>query len=367
MKTNAKYQITNSKHDKGFGLVIGLLVLTSVVMVRAEAPIYGYFWLRYTYDYFMNPDTASEHPNAFSVERGYIRWKTSTMPVAFSGTIDAAMKSGVTKESDWNIRLKYMQADWTLPYVGKAIPDAKLIFGLQKVYFGMADLWEYPVIEKALEDAQKKINTADLGVSFYGLVPGGFGDFAVQYFNGSGYSKPTEIDLNKAVCLNASLVPPVLLPNLGIMVKGSYWMEKTSTKYYSAADSETLSVDLDENRMAGVLQLKYASVTLIGEYFISQDGKTPDNDVIEGNGYSIYGEIAVNTRLSLCGRYDMWDKNVTDTTSSAQTDAVTAAIAGLNYKISVALLLQFNYQLTGYEDTTKVNTDKFMVQAKYSF
>jgi hypothetical protein len=358
---------TNTKYGKEFGLLIGLLLLSSVTMVHADAPIYGYFWLRYTYDYFMNPDTASQHPNAFSIERGYIRWKTSTTPVAFSGTIDAAQKAGVTKESDWNIRLKYMQADWTLPYVGKAVPDAKLIIGLQKVYFGLADLWEYPVIEKALEDAQKKINTADLGVSFYGLIPAGLGDFAVQYFNGSGYSKPTEIDLNKAVCLNASLVSPVLVPNLGIMIKGSYWMEKTTTRYYSAADSETLSVDLDENRMAGVLQLKYAPVILIGEYFVSQDGKTPDNSVIEGNGYSIFGEIVINKSLSLCGRYDMWDKNVTDTTASANVDAVTATIAGLNYKVSDALLLQFNYQLTGYEDTARVNTDKFMVQAKYSF
>jgi hypothetical protein len=347
-----------------------VLLLIPVMLIGlsyADAPIYGYFWLRYTYDYLMNPDDASDHPTAFAIERGYIRWKTSTAPVAFSGTIDAAMKSGVTKESDWNIRLKYMQADWTLPYAGKYIPDAKIILGLQKVYFGLADLWEYPVLEKALEDAQKKINTADLGASFYGLIPGGFGDFAMQYFNGSGYSKPTEIDLNKAVCLNASLVPPVIVPNLGIMLKGSYWMEMTTTKYYSAADSETLSVDLDENRMAGVLQLKYAPVTLIAEYFVSQDGRTPDNSVVEGNGYSFFGEITINKSLGICGRYDMWDKNVTDTTSSALVDAVTATIAGLNWKISDALLMQFNYQLTGYEDETRQSTDKFMIQAKYSF
>ena len=344
-----------------------LLLVVAATVLSADAPIYGYFWLRYTYDYLMNPDTTSVHANAFSIERGYIRWKSTTAPVSFSGTIDISQKSGVTKESDWNVRLKYAQADWLLPYIGKIIPDMKLILGLQKVYFGMTDLWEYPLIEKSLEDAEKKINSADLGVGLNGLIPGGYGDFALQVFNGNGYSKPTETDINKAFCANAALVPPVIIPKLGVMLKGSYWTELNPTKYYSAADSETLSVNLDKNRLAGVLQLKYGPVTLIGEYLLIQDGKTPDNSIIDGQGYLFFGEIALNNYISILGRYDMWDKNVSDTTSSAQIDAYDNIIAGVNYKISDAFLLQFNYQLRTYEDIAKAKTDKFMIQCKYSF
>ncbi|MCX7994411.1 MAG: hypothetical protein N3A65_01390 [candidate division WOR-3 bacterium] len=345
----------------------GVLMLLCISQVHADAPVYGYFWVRYTYDYLMKPDTATKHPHAFSIDRGYIRWKTTTTPVAFSGTIDINMKAGYTKDSDWLVRLKYAQADWTLPYIGKYLPDTKFMIGLQKVYFGMADLWEYPLIEKSLEDHLKKINTADLGLGFYGYLPNGLGDISIQTFNGSGYSKPTEIDLNKAKCFNASIVPPVFLRNFGIMLKGSYWMEKTTAKYWSAADSETLSVDLSENRMAGVVQLRYAPVSLIGEYFISEDGKIPDNKITKGVGYSFIGQIDINKNFSILGRYDIWDKNVTDTTAAARTDAIYIKILGLNYKISDNLLIQANYQLTEYQDTLKVPVDKFMVQAKCSY
>jgi hypothetical protein len=348
-------------------LALPALVLICVSAGYGEAPIYGYFWVRYTYDYVMNPDTATKHPHAFSIERGYIRWKTKAESITFSGTVDINMKSGFTKDSDWLIRLKYAQSDWTLPYIGKYLPDAKLMIGLQKVYFGLADLWEYPLIEKALEDHIKKINTADLGAGFYSLLPNGFGDFSIQLFNGSGYSKPTEIDLNKAKCFNASLVPPVIIPKLGVMLKGSYWMEKTTAKYWSPADSETLSVDLSENRIAGVVQLTYKPITLIGEYFISEDGKVPDDKITKGQGYTLFGQIDLGKNFGVLGRYDMWDKNVTDTTAAAQNDQVYTTILGLNYKLSDYLLFQFNYQLTKYQDTLKVPVDKFMIQAKCSY
>ncbi len=368
MGSNPKSQSTKKRGGLNPKLIgFGLMLLLCISIVYADAPIYGYFWLRYTYDYLMKPDTATQHPHAFSIERGYIRWKTSASPVAVSGTIDINMKSGFTKDSDWQVRLKYSQADWTLPYIGKFLPDAKLMLGMQKVYFGLADLWEYPVIEKALEDYIKKINTADLGVGFYSYLPNGFGDVSIQLFNGSGYSKPTEIDLNKATCLNASIVPPVLLRNFGVMLKGSYWMEKTTAKYWSPADTETLSVHLTENRMAGVVKLSYAPVSLIGEYFISEDGKLPDNKITKGVGYSFVGQIDITKNFAILGRYDMWDKNVSDTTAASKIDAVYTKIFGVNYKLSDNLLIQANYQATEYQDTLKVPVDKFMLQAKYSY
>lgn len=351
-------------------LIITLvLALSASALLFGDAPVYGYFFLRYTYDNPFNPDTMSgkDRANAFSIERGYLRWKTGTKPVSVSGTVDITMKSKATSASDWNVRLKYAQADWSLPYVDKALPDAKLTLGLQKVYFGTTDIWEYPLIEKSLEDVHGKISSADLGLGFYGLLPAGYGDLAVQLFNGPGYSSAVENDVNKALNANLSLVPPAVIPGLGIMLKGSYWMDMNRVKYFSAADSETLSVDLDRNRYAVVGQLKYRWLTVLGEYLGTQDGKTPDNAVTEGKGWSVFGEIAPVRKFALLGRYDKWDKNVTDTTTAANTDAVKVLIAGLNWKVSSELLMQFNYQKTVYEDTARLPVDKFMVQAKYSF
>jgi hypothetical protein len=345
------------------------LLISVPASLGADAPIYGYFFLRYTYDNPFNPDSMrdKDHANAFSIERGYIRWKTSTTPVSVSGTVDLTMKSKATGASDWNVRLKYAQADWFLPYIGKVLPDTKLSLGLQKVFFGTTDIWEYPLIEKSLEDAQGKISSADLGLGLNGFLPAGYGDFAVQLFNGTGYSSAVENDINKAVNGNLSLVPPTIIPGIGIMLKVSYWMDMNKVKYYSAADSETLKVDLDRNRYAVVGKLKFKWLTMLGEYLGTQDGSTPDDKITEGKGWSVFGEIAPVNWLGLLARYDMWDKNVTDTAAAAQNDAITTLIGGLNLKVSNELLLQFNYQKASYQDTTRLPVDKFMVQAKYSF
>jgi len=166
---------------------LSVLLLGLMVFGYAEAPIYGYFWTRYTYE---NPTTpeVEENEHYFSIERGYIRWKTKNSPVAFSGTIDITSKQNATASTDWQIRLKYAQADWTLPGIGEYLPEAKLMLGLQKVFFGIVDLWEYAVIEKNLEEAEKKMNSAELGVGFHSLLPGGYGEFSVQAFNGNGYA-----------------------------------------------------------------------------------------------------------------------------------------------------------------------------------
>ncbi|MGB9721752.1 MAG: hypothetical protein ACPL28_09775, partial [bacterium] len=248
MGLNPKTQISNPKI-----LILGALLLLCISIASADAPIYGYFWLRYTYE---NPTTpeVDENKNEFAIERGYVRWKTKTEPVSFSGTIDITNKAKATNASDWNFRLKYAQADWQLPYIGNAIPDAKLMFGLQKVYFGMMDIWEYPIIEKNLEEVEKKTNSADLGLGFYGLVPNGFGEFSIQVFNGNGYTNVTENNTNKAVCGNIALIP---IPR--IMLKGSIWQAKTPQVI------DSVLTQVDQNRYAGLLQFKYGPLTIIGE------------------------------------------------------------------------------------------------------
>lgn len=318
-----------------------VLLFGCAVFSYADTPIYGYFWCRYTYE---NPTTpeVDENEHEFAIKRGYIRWKTKTKPVSFKGTIDIAQKDGATNKSDWRVRLKYAQADWKLPYVGEYIPDAKLMIGLQKVYFGMMDIWKYPVIEKTLEEVEKKTNSADLGLGFYGLLPAGYGEFAVQVFNGNGYTY-VENNTNKALCANLAIIP---IP--GVMLKGSYWYAKQPV-------GDTIITQVDQNRYAGLLQIKYGPVTLIAEYLGTED------DEIKGMGYMGSGEIAINKYFSILGRYDYFDKD-----TDADDNAHTRVIGGLNWKISKTLLTQINYQTKTYEDD-RDSSDKAMIQFKYSY
>jgi hypothetical protein len=300
---------------------LSVLLLGLVVFGYAEAPIYGYFWIRYTYE---NPTTpeVEENANFFSVERGNIRWKTKTSPVSFSGTVDITSKKNATASTDWQVRLKYAQADWTLPGIGEYLPDAKLMLGLQKVYFGIVDLWEYPVIEKNLDEAEKKMNSAELGVGFHSLLPGGYGEFSVQAFNGNGYSNIVEVNTNKALVGNLSIVP---IP--GVMLKGSYWMAKQPS-------GDTIITQVDQNRYTGLLQLKYGPVTVVGEYLGTKDGD------VNGMG---------------------------DSDTDTDNNGHNRIIGGINWNVSGALLTQLNYQIKSYEDEERDAEDMVMLQFKVSY
>jgi hypothetical protein len=323
--------------------ILSVLLLGLVVLGHAEAPIYGYFWIRYTYD---NPTTpeVDENANYFSVERGYIRWKTKTSPVSFKGTVDITSKRNATASADWQIRLKYAQADWKLPGIGEYLPDAKLMLGLQKVYFGIVDLWEYPVIEKNLEETEKKMSSAELGLGFHSLLPGGYGEFSVQTFNGNGYSNVIEVNTNKALVGNLSLIP---LP--GVTLKGSYWMAEQPS-------GDTIVTQVAQDRYVGLLQVKYGPVTVVGEYLGTKDDETT------GMGYMAFAEFALTKTVSVLGRYDYYDSD-----TDVDNNSHNRIIGGFNWKVSGDLLTQINYQLKTYEDEERDSEDKVMVQFKISY
>jgi len=323
--------------------ILSVLLLGLMIFGYAEAPIYGYFWTRYTFETPTTPEV-EENEHYFSIERGYIRWKTKTSPVSFSGTVDITSKKNATASTDWQIRLKYAQADWTLPGIGEYLPDAKLMLGLQKVYFGIVDLWEYAVIEKNLEEAEKKMNSAELGVGFHSLLPGGYGEFSVQAFNGNGYSNVVEVNTNKALVGNLSIIP---LP--GVMLKGSYWMAEQPS-------GDTIITQVTQDRYVGLLQFTYGPVTLIGEYLGTKDDET------NGMGYMGFAELAVTKAISILGRYDYYDSD-----TDVDNNGHNRIIGGLNWDVSDHLLTQINYQIKTFEDDERDSEDIIMVQFKVSY
>jgi hypothetical protein len=330
-----------------------LLVLLAgfVVFGYANADIYGYFWTRYTYE---NPTTpeVDENANYFSIERGYVRWKTSTKPVSVAATVDISMKRKATNASDWNVRLKYAQANWTLPGISNSLPDFQAIIGLQKTYFGVIDKWEYHIIEKSLEDAEKKINSAELGLTFWGYLPNGFGTIAASAYNGNGYAEAVEDNLWKDLSFDLSVIP---LP--GVMVKGSAWLGKKN----AVIDTVGTTEEVAKNRYAGVLQIMRGPLTVMGEYLYCMDGVYNADDIVSWGAMG-YVEYAVSGDVSLLGRYDYFDPN-----NDVENNAHSRIIGGINWKVSESLLWQNNYQIEMYEDDARDAEDKFMVQFVYSF
>jgi hypothetical protein len=219
-----------------------------------------------------------------------------------------------------------------------------LMVGLQKVYFGLVDIWQYPLIEKNLEEREKLMSSADLGIGFHGLLPRGYGEFSFQAFNGNFYTHVTEDNTNKALCANLTLIP---IP--GIVLKSSFWVAKASV-------GDTVITQVDQNRYVGVLIAQYGPVTAFGEYLVTK------NDQSDGAGYSVFAEWAVTDRLSLLGRYDYYDMdNATD------DNALSVAVGGCTYKISETLLFQANYQRKIPEDHTRDESDTFLFQFRVSY
>lgn len=325
--------------------MLSTLLLTTAVVSFAEVPIFGYFWCRYTLE---NPTTpeVSEYKNYFSIERGYVRWKTKTVPVSFSATLDISQKSGATNQSDWSVRLKHAHADWTLPYISTFIPDTRLVIGMQKIYFGIVDLWNYELIEKTLEQVEKKMDSADLGIGLRGSIPGDHGEFSIQVFNGNGFTSVAETNINKALLGNIAIIP---FP--GIMLKASYW--KAEAPY--EPDSTTL-IQVAQDRYVGILRLAYGPVKITGEYLRTMDYSAA------GIGYSgvIQGECPYN--IGILGRYDYFDPD-----TDIDDDGHKRMIGGINYAISDNLLSQLNYQIITYDDETQDASDKIMLQFKYSY
>ena len=324
------------------GLLL-FLIIGHLTLCFADIPLYGYFWMRYTYKNPTTPEVDS-HNNFFSIDRGYIRWNTQTYPVSFNATIDINNKKDATNASDWNIRLKYAHADWKLPSMSRYLPDIRLKIGLQKVYFGIVDIWDYPLIGKNLEEREDLMSSADLGIGLYGLFLDNYSEFSLQIFNGNFYTHVTENNTNKALCGNLAF-----MPISGVTLKGSFWMANQPR-------GDTLGTKVDQDRYAAVIRVQLGPITVFGEYLAAL------NDDLNGRGYSTCAELAITDRFSLIGRYDYFDMD-----TATDDNAINTAIIGFNYIITETLLFQANYERIMPEDNVSSDADAILCQFKVSY
>jgi hypothetical protein len=266
---------------------------------------------------------------------------------------------------------------------------------MDKTYFGIVYDWEYPVIEKALEDKEKVMASADYGVTFTGYIPKGYGEYALALYNGESYTK-TQSKVNKSF---APVFNLRLTPVAGITLGGSIMLDQPGftglikqTTSSTRAESVFKNV-LDSRKVyAGVTKLAFGPVEVWGEYLFNQyDSSTTTKitnpnveDTVNENtytykssGYTVTLIIALNSFTGfdseLVLRYDFWDSN-----TQVKSYAASTVIAGFNYNIlrdassSPALVLQANWARKSYvkEDATladKNAEDTYGIQIKWKF
>ncbi|MDD5529218.1 MAG: hypothetical protein PHX21_04235 [bacterium] len=295
--------------------------------------------------------------NAFSLERGYFGLESKFSDnIKGKFTIDLFSTDKGDKYGDGaGAKLKYAYLEFS-----KLIPikDSKLTLGLDKTYFGTIYDWSYPVIEKALEDKEGVISSADYGITFSGYIPNGFGEYQLQMINGEGYSKAGKyVNVNPAGVANIRLIP---LP--GVSIGGSLIYEQ----------SDTLTpTNKDWNKRvcsAGVGRLAYGPIDIWLEYLTKQYFRyyTTKEDTLTSYGLMIMPIIKLKSLIpadiDLLVRYDKWDPSM-----HTQNDGWSTRIAGLNWNIRQDMLLQFNWEQKNYQDTTKCPVNDFMVQLRWKF
>jgi hypothetical protein len=332
--------------------IVLLLTFVLVVGLQAQTTLSMELWTRYS----MTRTNSKTTQSTFSLERGYLR-----LDPTFSDKIKGRFNLDFFSSDKYNdgagLKLKYAYVEFNqlVP-----IKYSKVVVGLDKTYFGTIYDWEYMTIEKALEDKEKIVSSADYGISLNGSIPNGFGEYAVALVNGEGYSKAgSKLNINPAPMVNLRLIPLS-----GVTFGGSMLYEKANF-------TDTIRTAYDKRLdYTGVLKLAYGPVDAWFEYLVQQYGVTTRGvyNETKSQGFMIMPVVHLGLAVDLVGRYDMWDKD-----TKTANDAYSRIIGGLNWNIlrdaqgSPNLFIQANWQHTTFQNNTVKPTDEMMIQLRWKF
>lgn len=374
------------KRKKMFLMVLAVMVFFAVsLFAELKTKFYGYQWIRYT-DVIYGADIQSE--SGLSIPRTYLRWKMEDKDMGWVGevTLDINMVKGGQEVStssantgatdadgpgttitvkhthtydkasgkvDFAIWPKYGYVDFTkIPFLSDI--EAKLRVGIQKNYFGTVELWEYPLIEKEINDLRKVISSADLGIAILGELPEGYGSYELAMHNGKGY-KHMEDNVEKQ--WSASLM---VIPLTGLSMRYSYMLNNPSA--HGTAEKT-------KRAQAAFVQYKtniFIPFELLGEYVVVTDPAAGGSGKSGCSvGYMLFAKFDLVEWMNICVRYDNWNPDTYKT-----NDELNLYIAGINLRINENNLLQLNYQLEqpqfgDYAPTKHKNT--WMAQLKWSW
>lgn len=168
-------------------------------------------------------------------------------------------------------------------------------------------------------------NGRDIGIQANGALfknaNGSLIDWYVGIFNGQGINVN---DVNRSKDISGRIV---LRPLHGFSIGGSI---------YNGYDQPLgTTINQKRNRFAGEISYTYKIFNFQGEFIEGEDGG------IKKQGY--YASLScyvIPKTLQMVTRYDYYDKN-----KSAEQDASTFYLAGLNYNFNENAKLQFNYEV----------------------
>jgi hypothetical protein len=346
-----------------------VFVLSFFVFVSADVvtKFYGYEWLRYDYNVVGGSYAGSTGSNNnFTIPRTYLRWKMTDESAGYEGnlTLDINnVNAGQATNIDWASWLKAASVDFTkVPFLSDI--DALIRAGQQSVYYGTIDTWAYPVIEKAMEDKNGIVSSADQGIALVGKIPAGFGGYELAVYNGTGYKDVPNDGTSKGPNLTDKAYDASLLitPIAGLYARASYFHKVTSILNAHPTlgyDSTALVVGGATGPVEGFVE--YVTLVDASKYSATASGVAV--------GVSGYIGIKLTDMVTLCGRVDTYNPDTT-----TKNDEKNMYTGGVNLKLNDKVTLQLDYQLDEYRypghganDNNNKNNNQWMSQIVWAW
>jgi hypothetical protein len=331
--------MTKIKYLVAFVLI---LAIGANLLMASDTQIQMTVWNRWTYEKVGDEVTKDQ----FSLARGYLRLNHNFSKTVF-GRFNVDFFSDEDGLDGAGLKIKYAYLDFK-----KLIPikDSKLTVGLMKTYFGTIYDWSYITVEKDPSDLYKICSSTDYGLGVSGLLPSGFGEYALALYNGEGYKK-TGDDVNKYPAFTGNLR---VTPIPGVTIGGSAIIANKvgTTEPYDKM-----------NAYAGVGRFVFGPIDIWAEYIMKNyTDESKSSCETKSAGFMVMPVIKILPNLEFVFRYDQWDPN-----TDQDNDKKNLMLAGVNFTCANNVILQLNYENVSYENSKSEDTKKFYAQLNWTF
>jgi len=339
--------------------------------------------------------------NSFYLERTYINVLASLTPeIKARVTPDVFSYTDATGKTQFFLGIKFAYFEYTPFQKDNGMSLGFQVGSISNLWISNGDkYWGYRGFAKNYTDftwtssAVRSGNTvtrttssffpsADLGLGVNFAAPKGYAEISAEILNGGGFRNLSFDNRFKDVLFTA-----FIHPLSGQITKKTEKMKKAGKDRFDGINDLTFGgfaylgkLDKGENtnpgmpqykrnRFGGMAHLRFnfkkAGFFRIGGEFSMLKNEDPSGASttpaeINSNGFSVYLEFnppvpAINEKLSLVARFDMFDPNDKDTTNSLVTfndsnDKQQFLLLGLAFRPNKVLTLGVTYQSIMYED-----------------
>lgn len=338
-----------------------ILALEPNTEAAAEAPTEGAFprlrlsgvlWGAWSVDLsHANPDAPSPNgANRFEVTRTYLDFHAQLSPrIALRITPDLALGFGSGGNLDGTrvLRLKFAYADFQA--LGPALAFRALM--QPTPYHGFSDAtWGYRVLGPDYVELFTGIGAADLGISAFGTMPGGWLDFQILLSNGEGFTRSESLrpEAGKYKDLAARLTFRPF-PNGGQLAEA---LRLTVFGHYGIKES-VREAHAIRSRALGLLTWQPPGATFGLGGGKSWEDAVADSTIEAQDAFLFtgWGWVDLPWRLRAIGRFDLFHP---DEGKSAGPGTSTRLIAGLAYRFTEDVQLIGDWQRFAFEHAERM-------------